>query len=167
MSFLESALGPFIGFVGALILFFLIEYFNKAKQEKSIVKNLTYELKYNLNLYEKFEEQIQECIEGISNDKRNVYLNLDYDFVGRYFALQFYRQGGISKFFHHEDMRRWNISLTSISEGGEKYVTDSVDKWRDSEIEKSEVFDALNYEKTQIKYAKEMSEYILNKLTES
>jgi hypothetical protein len=89
MSFLESALGPFIGFVGALILFFLKEYFNKVKQEKAIVKNLIYELKYNLNLYEKLEGQIQDCIEGISNDKRSVYLNLDYDFVGRHFAQQF------------------------------------------------------------------------------
>jgi hypothetical protein len=64
-------------------------------------------------------------------------------------------------------MRRWNIALTSISEGGEKHVTESVDKWRDSKIEKSEVFEALKYEKTQIKYAKEMSEYIINKLTGS
>ena len=35
MSLLETALGSFFGFIGALILFFLIEFFNKVKQEKS------------------------------------------------------------------------------------------------------------------------------------
>jgi len=164
-SALASSIGAFIGFLGALIVFFIKEWWQTSIRKRSVVKNLKLELTYNINLYEKFEEQIQECIEAISNGNRSLYLNLDYDFVGTHFAKQFYQNGLLLKFFHPEDMRRWNVMLTLIGTGADKHVTDCVDQWREEkEIEQEAVYEALKHEKKQVSYAKEMSEYIQGKL---
>lgn len=164
-SIIATSIGAFIGFLGALIIFFIKEIWQYLVRKNSTIKNLKMELAYNIILYDNFEEKIQECIEALSNDSRSIYLNLDYDFVGTYFAKQFYQSGLLLKYFHPENMRKWNIMLSQIGSGSEKYVIDCVDDWREQkEIEKNTVYKALNHEKKQIKYAKEMSEYIQNRL---
>ena len=169
MTFCESALassiGAFVGFVGALLIFFVKEWWQNKVRRTSIVENLKLEIAYNINLYEEFEKQIQNCIEALSNDSRSLYLNLDYDFVGTHFAKQFYQNGLLLKYFHPEDMRRWNVMLTKIGAGADKYVTACVDQWREEKvIDKEEVYKALKHEKDKVTYAKEMSEYIRSKL---
>ena len=164
-SVIASSIGAFIGFLGALIIFFIKEWWQNRSRNSSIVSNLKLELTYNINLYEKFESQIQDCIEGISNESRSLYIDLDYDFIGTHFAKQFYQNGLLLKYFHPEDMRRWNVILNQVGSGADKYVTDCVDQWREEkEIERETVFKALKHEKQQVSYAKEMSEYIQGKL---
>ena len=169
MTFWESAaaasIGAFVGFLGALLIFFIKEKWQQAVLRKSIVDNLKLEISYNINLYDEFENQIQNCIEALSNDSRGLYLNLDYDFVGTHFAKQFYQNGLLLAYFHPEDMRRWNVMLTKIGAGADKYVTDCVDQWREEkEIAKEEVYRALKQEKEHVAYAKEMSKYIQSRL---
>jgi len=169
MSFWEtvgaSGFGAFFGFLGALAVFLVQEWKKRRRLDAAIVQNLKLEIAYNVNLYEKFEEQIQSCIEAISNDSRTVYLNLDYEFVGAHFAKQFYQNGLLLKYFHPEDMRRWNVMLNQVGSGADAYVGECVDQWReDKGIEKESVYKALKHEKDQITYAKEMSEYIQGKL---
>jgi len=169
MTFLESvissSIGAFVGFLGALIIFFVKEWWQTNTNKTSIIENLKLELTYNITLYNDFEQKVQECIEAISNDSKSVYLTLDYDFIGTHFAIQFYRNGLLLKYFHPEDMRRWNVMLTLIGEGAEKHVVECVDQWRDNEgTEKENVYRALNHEKKQLAYAREMSQYILKKL---
>ena len=76
-----------------------------------------------------FEQQIQKCIEEVLSDSRTVYLTLNYDFTARYVARQFYENGLLLKYFHVEDVRRWNVMLTHVDGGAEKYVTDCVENW--------------------------------------
>ncbi|WP_304511723.1 hypothetical protein [Desulfobacula sp.] len=169
MTFWESALsasiGAFIGFIGALIIFFIKEIWQQKIRTTSTVKNLKMELAYNINLYEKCEKSVQECIEAISNGSRSLYLKLDYNFVGVFFATQFYQSGLLLKYFHPEDMRRWNVMLNQIGAGADAHVANCVKQWREEEdIKQETVYNALKHEKSQISYAKEMSEYILAKL---
>ncbi len=160
-----SGFGAFFGFLGALAVFLIQEWNKRRRLNVATVQNLKYEITYNVNLYEKFEEQIQSCIEAISNDSRAIYLNLDYEFVGTHFAKQFYQNGLLREYFYPEDMRRWNVMLNQIGSGAETYVTECVDQWREHKgIEKESVYRALKHEKDQITYAKEMSEYIQGKL---
>lgn len=164
-TIISSSIGAFIGFLGALLIFFIKEWRQKSTQNNATKQNLKLELSYNINLYEKLENQIQECIEALSNDSRSLYLTLDYEFVATYFAKQFYNSGLLLKNFHGEDMRRWNIMLNQVGSGAEKYVVDCVDAWRENkEIEKDAVYNALKHEKKQVSYAKEMSEYVLQML---
>ena len=164
-SAISSSLGAFIGFIGALIIFFLKEKRKTQIEDTATVQNLKMELNYNLTLYDKYEHNVQECIEGLSHEKKGPYLKLDYNFIGTFFAKQFYRRGLLLKYFHSEDMRRWNIMLNQISEGSEKYVTDCVDQWRKGEdIPQETVDSALKLEKDHLNYAKKMTKYILKSL---
>jgi transcriptional accessory protein Tex/SPT6 len=85
--------------------------------------------------------------------------------VARFFAIQFCREGLISKYLHPEDMKRWNDFLSSLSEGSEGYIKDKIDQWRNSTIEKKAIFEALKHERDQVKYAREICEYLKSKIS--
>jgi len=61
-------------------------------------------------------------------------------------------------------MKRWNDFLTTLGEGSQVYVVNTVNKWRNSEINKEGAFQALKYEREQVKYAREFSEYLKGKI---
>ncbi len=161
---LATLIGTFSGFVGSLILFWIKEYVQSNKKRDATKKNLVYELKYNINLFEKYEIALTKCIEDVAADGKKVYISIDYDYVATFFSQQFYKEGLISEYFHEEDMRRWNDMLTKVSKGSETYLNETLEKWRNSEIEKSEIHKVLTLEREHIKYAKEMSEYIKQKI---
>ena len=163
-SLATSAVGAFLGFASGLALFWIKESIGTKKKKKDAVKNLRYELEYNLNLYTEFKKKISEAIELINSDSRSIYLTLDYDFIGTYFAKQFYNGGYLTEFLHQEDMKRWNIFLSKLSPGGETLVTELVEGWREEKSDKEDVVRNLKHERDHIQYAFEMTEYLLDRI---
>ena len=161
---LATLIGTFSGFVGSLILFWVKELWQSKNKKDATVKNLLYELRYNINLFGKYEAELTKCIEDVSSDSKNVYLTIDYEKVASYFSIQFYQTGLISKYFHPEDVKRWNDFLITVSKGSEIYVNEMLEKWRKSEIEKPKIHNILKLERDQVRYAKEKSEYIKEKI---
>lgn len=168
MTFQEQVVATLIGtsggFIGSLLLFWIKQYAEKRSKEKTLVRNLRYEIEYNIHLLKGYETQLTECIEAVGADGKQAYLSIDYSFIARHFSLQFYREGLISKFLHPEDMKRWNGFLSTLGEGTQAHVQDILEKWRKSEVEKEDVFIALKHERDQVKYAREMSEYLKQKI---
>lgn len=168
MTFQEQVVATLIGtsggFIGSLLLFWIKQFAEKRSKEKTLVRNLRYEIEYNIHLLKGYETQLTECIEAVGADGKQTYLSIDYSFIARHFSIQFYREGVISKFFHPEDMKRWNGFLSTLGEGSQAYVQDILEKWRKSEVEKDDVFKALKHERDQVKYAREMSEYLKQKI---
>ena len=162
---LNAALGPFIGFLGALILFFIKEKWTSLCKKRASISNLKLEIQYNLNLYSDFIEQLSGAIGAVSSGSKHVYVRLDYDFIATFFAKEYYNSGLLLTAFHAEDVKRWNVMLNSLSAGYEQKVLDSLEEWRmEKGISQDEIYHVLDHELKQVKYAKEMSEYVLNKL---
>lgn len=159
-----TAIGALLGFLFGLALFWIKERLVDTDQRRKAIKNLLYEFEYNLNLFEEYKKKLTECIEAVSSDKRKIYLNLDYDFVGRHFARRFYNEGYLSDFLHQEDMKRWNIFLSKLSPGSEVYVEEEVDKWREKNGDKESVYNALKSERDQIQFAIDMIEYLKTRI---
>lgn len=168
MTFVQSVwaalIGSFGGFLGALVLFWIKVSWDESRKEKSLVKNLNYEFDYNINLLKKYDDQLTKCIEAVSADSKEIYLSIDYAFIGRHFAILFYQQGFISNYLHVEDMKRWNDFLSTLGEGSEAYVNEIVEKWRSDEATKDQIFKALKHERAQIQNAKELCEYLKQKI---
>ncbi|MDO6545365.1 hypothetical protein [Photobacterium sanguinicancri] len=161
----NAALGPFIGFLGAVILFFLKEKWTSFCKKKSTISNLKLEIHYNINLYSDFIKQLSSAINAVSSGSKHVYVRLDYDFIATFFAKEYYNSGLLLTAFHVEDLKRWNVMLSSLSAGYEQKVLDSLEEWRtDKGISQDELFHILDHELKQVRYAKEMSEYVLSKL---
>ena len=80
------------------------------------------------------------------------------------FSVLFYREGLISKYLHVEDVKNWNNFLITLSEGSEAYANETVEKWRNGEATKEQVFKVLKHERDQIKYAKELCAYFKQKI---
>lgn len=161
---ISSSIGSFGGFVGAVGIYLIIGWTEKRKKERNLILNLKYEIQYNLHLFEKYCDQITKCIEGISNDSKNTFININYSSVARYFAVLFYQEGLITKKFNPEDVKQWDDLLIKVSEGSDAYVCNKLTKWRASETSKKEVHEALDFEREQLKSAIKVSEYILGKL---
>lgn len=159
-----TAIGALLGFLFGLALFWIKERLADTDQRKKAIKNLLYEFEYNLNLFEEYKKKLTECIEAVSADKRKIYLNLDYDFVGTHFARRFYNEGYLSDFLHQEDMKRWNIFLSKLSPGSETHVEEEVDKWREKESDKESVYNALKNERDHIQFAIDMIEYLKTRI---
>jgi hypothetical protein len=159
-----TLIGSFGGFLAALAMLWVKQRFDESRKEKSLLKNLHYEIAYNINLLSKYDDQITKCIEAVGADSRQVYLILDYDHIARFFSIQFYQEGFVTKYLHIEDVKRWNDFLSRLSDGSEEYVSETVKKWRKGEVSKEEVFQALKHERAQVQYAKDVSAYIRQKI---
>lgn len=156
--------GAFFGFVASLIVFWIKEAAQKSSYEKVLIQNLRYELDYNINLYQKYITEITGAIEAVGADNKSIFLNLNYSSIARFFAVQFYQAGLLKKFFHCEDMKRWNDFLLNLREGGETYIMNRMEKWRAGTIRKDEAHAALNLERKHIQYALDMTNYIKQKI---
>lgn len=161
---IASFIGSFGGFVGAVGIYLIIGWREKTRKQENLIQNLKYEIQYNLHLFKEYSDQITKCIEGVSNDSKNTYTNINYSFVARYFAVLFYQEGLIVKKFNPEDVKKWNDFLSRVSDGSEEYVCNKLTDWRESKITKKEVHEALDFERNQLKSAIETCEYIFRKL---
>jgi hypothetical protein len=159
-----TAIGAFFAFLFGLALFWIKERLISADRKKKAIKNLLYEFEYNLTWLNEYKKKINNCIEAVSTDKRNIYLNLDYGFVAVFFAKQFYNEGYLPDFLHQEEMRKWNIFLSSLSPGSEAYVEEEVDKWREKNGDKKSVSNALKNEMNDVQFAIDMIEYLKTKI---
>lgn len=161
---IAALIGSFGGFVGALVMLWVKTWFDRSRLERALVRNLHYELEYNINLLDKYATEITKCIEAVAADSKQVYLSIDYSFVARHFAIQFYREGLVSKYLHVEDVKRWNDFLSALSEGSETYANETVEKWRNNGASKEQVFRALKHERDQLVYAKDLCTYLRQKI---
>jgi len=159
-----TAIGALLGFIFGLALFWIKERLVNSDQRKKAIKNLLYEFEYNLSLFEEYKKQLTERIEDVSAEKRKIYLNLDYSFVGIHFARRFYNEGYLSDFLHQEDMKRWNVFLSKLSPGSETYINEEIDKWREKDGDKESVYNALKNERNNIQYAIDMIEYLKTRI---
>ena len=155
-----TAIGAFLGFASGLSLFWIKESIGSRQNKQKSIKNLLYEFEYNLSLFADYKKKITECMESVSAEKREVYLDLNYEFMGVHFAKRFYNEGYLSEFLHQEDMKRWNHFLSKLSPGSEQYVLDEVEKWREGSGSKEKLHDALKHERSDIEYAISMIEYL-------
>jgi len=159
-----TAIGALLGFIFGLALFWIKERLVNSDQRKKAIKNLLYEFEYNLSLFEEYKKQLTKRIEDVSAEKRKIYLNLDYSFVGIHFARRFYNEGYLSDFLHQEDMKRWNVFLSKLSPGSETYINEEIDKWREKDGDKESVYNALKNERNNIQYAIDMIEYLKTRI---
>ena len=168
LSFWEQAgatvIGVIVGFVFSLVLFWLKECSSDKRKKGHILENLKYEFKYNLNLYNKALEQVQNCINAVGADSRDTYLNLNYGLITTFFAQRFYQEGLLIKYLHWEDMNRWNALISTHSAGSDRYVMESLEKWRKLKITKEDVFTALNLEQKYLKNTIAMVHYLKAKI---
>lgn len=159
-----TSIGSFLGFSFALILFFLQNKYQEFKNEKAIVKNLAFEVEYNIHYLQKCLEQLNKCLEKITNDKTDTYIHIDYNFIGRYHTKRFYNEGLISKYFMPENVRDWNIYMDDLGEGSEKYISEEIEKWRNGQVNKENLLTALDLEKELIQNGIDISEWILRNI---
>lgn len=161
---LATLIGSFGGFLAALAMLWIKNWFDSSQKETVLLKNLRFEIDYNINVLCKFDDQLTKCIEAVGADSKSLYLSLDYNLVAHHFSILFYREGLITKYLHVEDVKRWNDFLSTLSPGGENYVMEVLEKWRHASIDKETVFSVLNHERAQVRYAKELSEYLKSRL---
>lgn len=118
-----TLIGSFCGFLAALAMLWIKNWVESSQKERVLLKNLRYEIEYNINVLTKFESSITKTIEAVGADSRQVYLSLDYSFIARHFSIQFYREWLVLKCLHVENVKRRKGFLPDLSPGGDTYVS--------------------------------------------
>ena len=164
LSFWEQAgatvIGVVAGFLFSLALFWIKENISYKKKKENILKGLRFEFDYNLNIFKKYLEQVEECISAIGANSKKTYLKLNYELIFIYFAKQFYQEGLIIKYLPVEGVKRWNDFLGNCSVGSDEYIDNELEKWRKSKIDQEDIFKSLKLEKNHLKDAIVMIEYL-------
>ncbi len=150
---MATLIGTAGGFIGALTLFMIKEWWQSRRFREDLLKNLSYEFDYNIKLFTKYKVDLTEAIEAVGTDVRSVYVFIQYDKIARFFATQFYQAGLLAHYIDTEDMQQWDDFLISMNHGAEVHIADILEKWRSSNIEKEQVFSALKYERDKIESA--------------
>ena len=164
-QFIATLVGAFVGFVGSLILFWVKEGLTKKAQDKSLRKNLIYELSYNIDLFERYEVGITRSIEIVNSGSLLVpHLSLDYQQIAHYFAHQFYQAGLLQKYFEIADMRRWNDYMLQLQPGSQVYVQTCLRELRQGKLEKEDAIAALTAEMGYVTEARKTSDYIRTRI---
>lgn len=163
-EFYSPMIGTFLGFLSAVLIAEYKSYRKLNAEKKTLLKNLKYELEYNINLYNGFVKEISTAMASLASGSKNTFLKLDYHFVGTHFAIEFYQKGLIVDYLHQEDMKRWNNMLNRIGRGEQDLILDKFDAWKQDQLEAASLHDYLLDEKKHLEYAKDMSEYLLKRL---
>ncbi|MCP3685577.1 MAG: hypothetical protein GY861_23245, partial [bacterium] len=78
MTFVEQVTATLIGtsggFLGSLALFWIRMKWEKKRETAALMKNLNYELDYNINLFTTYEETLTKAIEAVGADSHEIYL---------------------------------------------------------------------------------------------
>ena len=169
MSFYEhlfsTAFATVAGFVFSLLLFALQFHWSRKAIKNTLIKNLDFELQYNEKLIRDFIKDLNDSLADINNEKRNTYINIDYEKIAFFFAQQFYREGIISEFFETKGMDLWNEFYITIRVGNDIHIKQQITDWRENKIHKAEAYDSVKYEIKILEHALETLGWVRNRIS--
>jgi len=155
MTFKEYAIATFIGsfsaFVLAIILFLITNWLTAKKVRKSYKKLLKREFSYNIELLQKWLNEITDVLGKISADDRNIFNYFKYTYFQVYFLNESFKLGIVYELFKKDkDISQLSDMLGFFSVGGEQLMNNHITSWRTNQIDKKTITTKIQYEKTKI-----------------
>ena len=169
MTFCENVtatlVGTTSGFVFAVALFYLTEYWKRNSEKTNLLKNLKREFKYNLALISGWIEEYDKILRKMTTDDLQVYPSLKYTYFQRYFVQTSFGHGILyAKLTDDDDVSGLNTILVHFDSPAEQYILNLVNNWKNGTIDKVTASRAMEFEKDLAVRYKKTYETILQKL---
>jgi len=166
MTFKEQIIATFIGsllaFIFAIILFLITNRLTAKKARKSYKKLLKREFSYNIELLQKWLNEINDTLGKISADDKNIFKYFKYTYFQVYFLNECFKYGIVYELFKKDkDIAKLNAMLGFFSIGGEQLINNTITSWKTNQIDKKAITTKMQYEKTKIdEYCKYLQECV-------
>jgi len=154
MTFCEqiiaTLIGTIIGFIFALVLFYLTDIIKRNKQKKEIIQLLKREVEFNTKLLLKYLKDINKIIENITaNDNRiNTYLKYS-DFQVIFFGKSI-QSGYIYEIFTDDEITKIIDCINHFTLFSENYINNFVGQFKNNEIDQQEMLGLFQFERSEI-----------------
>ena len=161
---LSSFIGSFLGFIFAIILFFITNAIIKSQRKKNLNRHLKREFEYDISLLKSWISDIEKVLRKVTLNDFSVYSYLNYSYFQRTFIQKAFDSGIMYNKLDNEDISQLNTILTHCNINLEDYINSFIKKWKGNLLEQKEMSDIFEYEKDLLdKYIKNLSK-ILKKL---
>jgi len=152
----STFLGSFLGFLFAILLFFITYWLANKKIKSSYKKLLKREFEFNISLLETWLNDLADVIVKISNDDHNIYHYFKYVDFQVYFLKKAFELGIIyDSLKKDEDISKLIDMLNFFSSTNEYFVNQQIKSWKNDEIDKKTITDNMQFGKSEIsKYLK-------------
>ena len=150
-SFWSSLWGSFLGFVFAIILFYIIEKVKSYQSKKELKKLLKKECKYNLSQFEEWISVIEKVLTEVGADISQTYGFVNYENFASYFLQRSYQEGIMFDLIKDKDVKEMAAMFTRYNLNGQTYINGLITSWRSNEITKQDITAKLNHELSELK----------------
>jgi len=163
MNFWQNVLSTFIGalfgFVFSIFLFYLTQRLSKNAQKKSLEKNLVKEFEFNEHYLRKILDDLKKTIEKITVNDKNVFYFFNYISYQRLFTQTYFQQGYLYDKLEPDDINLIDTILNRISLGGQAYINNSIQQWKDGYLNQPQILNIIGFERDSIeKYIKDIGQ---------
>lgn len=157
----------FLGFIFALALFVIQEDLKESRENKILLRNVIYELQYNLLVLDGFDQKFEKTIRKIMNDEKNVILGLSYLDIQFFFLNKIYKKGDLIHYLTMDDLTEAHRVTAIYSQAWGDIIYEYLEKWNADEETKKNILIVMEYEKTTTMKSKKLFKKLIIKLSNS
>ena len=154
MSFYQNLVSIFLavllGFIFSIILFYLTNKWNRKAQKKSLEKNLIKEFEFNEKYLQGIVKKLSEAIEDITIENRSKYYYFSYKSYQRLFTIVYFKQEFVYEKLDPNDTYRLDLILNRMTLGGEQFMNDLMQKWKENRINQQQALGFTRLERNSI-----------------
>jgi len=148
---LSTSLGSFLGFLFAILLFFITYWLINKKTKDSYKKLLKREFLFNISLLETWLDYFDDDIVKISNDDHNIYHYFKYADFQVYFLKKAFEFGIVYDLLKKdEDISKLIDMLSFFSLASEQFVNQQIKLWNSKAIDKKTITDRMQFDKNKV-----------------
>ena len=149
-NIISTFIGAFLGFIFSICLFYLTNKWSKKSQRKSLEKNLIKEFEFNEHYLQKILEDLKKAIEKITVNDKNVFYYFNYVSFQRLFTQTYFQQGFLYGKLDPDDINLLDTILSRMTQGGEYYINNSIQKWKEANLNQQQILSILSFERDSI-----------------
>jgi hypothetical protein len=123
----------------------------ESKKTDRLKTNLTHELDFDLAHLEKIKDSLNDTIQKVSADDRNLFFSPRYASFQRVFAAAALVEGLLYDTLDEVDIGLLDDIMTRMSQSTDTYVTTLIDAWSKGQVDKTFVVSVLSFERDAIK----------------
>ena len=144
-------LGSVFGFVFAMVLFYLTEKLKEKRERKNLLGNLRRELQYDLDHISNWIEELEKLLRKVSAQDLEVFTYLRYSEYHRLFIDMCFVRGILYDIVDDEHIAQLNTVLFHLNVNMENVVNNSIQQWKEGQVERTKMLQVFEYERDQLK----------------
>ena len=148
MSYVLQGFGVFLGVLAGAAVTLLVQWVVERRKEKQKVKNLKFELEFDIRKIDKFLDEITRYRNAVNGETLDTYAGyFDLSRIICVTANDMFLSGLLYKYLSHDDIGKLQVIFSEFSINGENYINNQISQNKANFDKKKAVMDVDFWEK--------------------